>query len=146
MTADERAAALVRWWVRLYTRHLPSAVARDRQAELTSDLWEECAAARAAGKSPAATTRSVLSRALAGVPADIAWRSVQQLRVVTRDLQSVTRDAPATMIRETAWQHVRLLVCTRRCHACGRRYERRYPYCAVCKTSPTQEIVDRRAP
>ena len=66
-------AALVGWWVRLYTRAAPPAEAADRQAEVASDVYEQLAAARAdrggAGGAPA-----VLGRAARGVPADVAWR------------------------------------------------------------------------
>lgn len=143
MTVDARAAALVTRWVHLYTRRLPAAVAWERRAELMSDLWEEGAESRAQGRPPAVTAASMVYRALAGVPADITWRSGQLSRLVTRELQPLSPRLSATK-GPSAWHRVRMLLRTRRCHACGRRYERRRSdYCPTCKTSPTQGIVDR---
>ena len=65
------AAELILWWCEVYTRGLSPAVAGDRRAELASDLWEHATAEpRAAG--------AMLSRAIRGVPADLAWRYEQR--------------------------------------------------------------------
>ncbi len=66
-----RAAELVLRWCDMYTRGLSPAVAGDRRAELASDLWEHAAhEPRPAG--------AMLSRAIRGVPADLAWRYEQR--------------------------------------------------------------------
>jgi len=65
------AADIVLRWADLYTRGLDPVAAGDRVAELESDLWEHAAAepgARAA----------ILSRAIRGIPADLAWRHEQR--------------------------------------------------------------------
>lgn len=142
MTVDARVAALATRWVHLYTRRLPAAVAWERRAELISDLWEERAESRVQGRSPAMTAASMVYRALAGVPADIAWRSGQRSRLVTRELQPLSPRLPGTE-GPSGWRRFNMLLRTRRCHACGRRYERQRWYCPTCKTSPTQGIVDR---
>lgn len=142
MTVDARVAALATRWVHLYTRRLPAAVAWERRAELISDLWEERAESRVQGRSPAMTAASMVYRALAGVPADIAWRSGQRSRLVTRELQPLSPRLPGTQGLR-GWRRFNMLLRTRRCHACGRRYERQRWYCPTCKTSPRQEIVDR---
>ena len=72
-----RVTELVLRWCDLYTRGLSPAVAGDRRAELASDLWEHAAhEPRPAG--------AMLSRAIRGVPADLAWRHSQ--RVAARRL------------------------------------------------------------
>lgn len=66
-----RAAELILRWCDVYTRGLSPAVAGDRRDELASDLWEHAAhEPRAAG--------AMLSRAVRGVPADLAWRHEQR--------------------------------------------------------------------
>ena len=66
-----RVTDLILRWCDLYTRGLSPAVAGDRRAELASDLWEHAAhEPRAAG--------AILSRAIRGVPADLAWRHEQR--------------------------------------------------------------------
>jgi hypothetical protein len=57
-------------WARWYTRDLPDAIGADRLAELESDLFEE----RAAADGAPGVGRSILGRAVRGIPADIAWR------------------------------------------------------------------------
>jgi hypothetical protein len=57
-------------WGRWYTRDLPGAIGADRLAELESDLFEERAAAGGAH----GVGRSILGRAIRGIPADVAWR------------------------------------------------------------------------
>lgn len=58
-------------WCELYTRGLDPAVAGDRRAELASDLHEHAAWDAGAGA-------AMLSRAIRGVPADLAWRYGEQ--------------------------------------------------------------------
>ena len=52
MNAADRAAALVAWWVAIYSRRLPTQVAERRQAELASDLWEQRAWGQAGARQP----------------------------------------------------------------------------------------------
>ena len=68
------AAEMILRWCDLYTRGLSPAVAGDRRAELASDLWEHAAVEPRA-------TGAMLSRALRGVPADLAWRHAEHRRV-----------------------------------------------------------------
>jgi hypothetical protein len=76
MTA-ERAAALVRRWVALYTRRLPASVARRRSAELAADLHDHIELERALGTPEHRLAMTVLSRMVRGIPADLAWRAEQ---------------------------------------------------------------------
>ena len=69
-----RTADLILRWCELYTRGLSPAVAGDRRDELASDLWEHAAHE----PRPAA---AMLSRAIRGVPADLAWRYEERRRV-----------------------------------------------------------------
>lgn len=145
MTADERASALVIRWVRLYTRRLPARAAFDRRAEIASDLWEQRVDASADGCPPAAVTRSILMRAIVGVPADLAWRHAERTRLISRQLRLVETDATPTVIGDSRWQEIRRRLRSRRCHACGQRYPRRLPNCPACKMAPLEDRVDRRS-
>ncbi|MBM7832647.1 hypothetical protein JOE59_003352 [Agromyces cerinus] len=73
--ALHRSDRAVLAWGRWYTRDLPEEVAADRLAELESDVFEE----RAAAGDAAGAGRSIVGRAIRGVPADLAWR-VARLR------------------------------------------------------------------
>ena len=77
MNAADRAAALVAWWVAIYSRRLPTQVAERRQAELASDLWEQRAWGQAVGAPAPAVALSILRRMTAGMPADLRWRHLQ---------------------------------------------------------------------
>jgi hypothetical protein len=77
MSTADRAAALVTWWVARYTHRLPAETAERRQAELTSDLWEQRTYGRMVGASTAAVALSILRRMAAGMPADLRWRHHQ---------------------------------------------------------------------
>lgn len=66
-----RVDALVLRWTAHLVRDLPSVVAEDRVAEITSDLWEQRDAQRRSGRG---RNPSVLLRALRGIPADLLWR------------------------------------------------------------------------
>jgi hypothetical protein len=70
----ERIAALVAWWVRLYTRNLPAAVAERRTAEIDADLYDQIAHDRAQGIGERRIALSILSRMLRGLASDAAWR------------------------------------------------------------------------
>jgi len=64
-------------WCAWYTRALPDQVSAARRDEIASDLFEQEAWADAAHHSAGRTARSILRRWIAGVPADLAWRSAQ---------------------------------------------------------------------
>lgn len=65
---------LARWWVFAYTSGLPAEARDRRREEITSDLWEHQQAALANGHPRSTTARTVLTRVVAGVPADLSWR------------------------------------------------------------------------
>jgi hypothetical protein len=66
------ASAAVRAWTRFYTWRMPPPLRDARRAEIESDLWEfQQDAAAHASLSPAT---HVLTRLLAGMPHDLAWR------------------------------------------------------------------------
>jgi hypothetical protein len=77
MSAADRAAAVVTWWVATYSRHLLAEVAERRQTELASDPWEQRAWAQAVGAPAPAVALSILRRMIAGMPADLRWRHSQ---------------------------------------------------------------------
>ena len=70
----ERVAGLVGRWVRAYTRSLPSVVAERRIDELEADLYDQITTERAQGIADGQIARSILSRMVRGIGADIAWR------------------------------------------------------------------------
>lgn len=80
----ERAADLVTKWVRLYTQELPGPVAERRVEEVAADLRDHIAHARAEGKNERDIARSILSRMVRGVLADISWR--RRIRSLEGDL------------------------------------------------------------
>lgn len=65
------APTLIMRWVDVYTRGLDPLIAGDRREELASDLWEHAAHDQDAGG-------AMLSRAIRGMPADLAWRYEKQ--------------------------------------------------------------------
>lgn len=65
------ATPLVRWWTRLYTLGLPLEIRERRCREIESDLWEQTHAAEG-GTKPAL---SIVMRLIAGIPADVLWRT-----------------------------------------------------------------------
>jgi hypothetical protein len=77
MSPADRAATVVDRWSAVYTRRLEAAVAEERRAELTSDLWEQRAHGQEVGAPALAVALSILRRAAAGVPADLRWRHGQ---------------------------------------------------------------------
>jgi hypothetical protein len=68
------AAALVRGWVRLYTRGLPAELRDARRDEVEDDLWCEHQEAAALGRPTRSLDADRVLRLLFGVPADISWR------------------------------------------------------------------------
>ncbi|PRY65023.1 hypothetical protein B0I08_11140 [Glaciihabitans tibetensis] len=74
------SAAVMRW-CEFYTRELPSNVATERQDELASDLYEQTVWAQDAGVATQQVRRSILARAVRGVPADLSWRHAQRRNI-----------------------------------------------------------------
>lgn len=68
------AQSMCRFWVRLYTRRLPSHAAVRRRQEIESDLYEHFAEAADAGITGRRLGAEILARVLVGVPADLSWR------------------------------------------------------------------------
>jgi hypothetical protein len=73
----ERMAKLVARWVRLYTRDLPTPVARRRIDEIDADLHDHIAHERGNGISDGRIALSIFSRMVRGLAADTAWRGRQ---------------------------------------------------------------------
>jgi hypothetical protein len=70
-------AALVAFWVRLYTRGLPAPIARRRIEEIHADLHDHVEHERAAGTGERRIALGIASRLLRGLGADLAWRGRQ---------------------------------------------------------------------
>jgi hypothetical protein len=70
----ERMAELVAWWVRFYTRDLPTPIAQRRVDEIGADLQDHIAYERANGISDRRIALGIASRMVRGLPADAAWR------------------------------------------------------------------------
>jgi hypothetical protein len=70
----ERVAALVRMWVRAYTRTIPPPIARRRIDEVDADLHDHIAHERARGTSDRRIAAAIASRLVRGLAADAAWR------------------------------------------------------------------------
>ena len=68
------ADRLTRRWVRAYTRPLPLPARDARRAEVESDLWEHHNDTLERGLTRPLVTLEIISRLVAGVPADLAWR------------------------------------------------------------------------
>lgn len=71
----ERAAEMVRRWVRLYTRNLPDEVAQRRADEVGADVHDHIAHERAGKTSDRRIALGVLSRMIRGAAADASWRN-----------------------------------------------------------------------
>jgi hypothetical protein len=80
----ERAAALVLWWVRFYTRNLPPAVAARRIEELAADLHDHIGHERARGASDMRIALALVARMARGMPADASWRRHAIVRAPNR--------------------------------------------------------------
>ncbi len=89
-----RSARLVRWWVRRYTAGLDHTTGAFRRGEIDSDLAEHDRFRRETGWPASRIGRESVRRALAGVPADLAWRHdqlhVRAQRAMTSIMLSVT--------------------------------------------------------
>jgi len=69
-----RSTRLVRWWVGLYTRGLPSDVRDGRREEIEADLWGQLEDATPSGRSDRSTASEIVTRLVLGLPADLTWR------------------------------------------------------------------------
>jgi hypothetical protein len=75
MTAPDLIGARIALrWSTLLTATAPTGAGGERHAEIASDVFEQVAAARAAGQSDTRLSGSIASRALRGIPSDVAWR------------------------------------------------------------------------
>jgi hypothetical protein len=73
----ERVAGLVGRWIRLYTRGLPAPLAERRIVEIDADVHDHIQHERARGTSERRISRSIASRMVRGLPADLWWRAEQ---------------------------------------------------------------------
>ena len=72
---SDLAARFTLRWARTYTRRLPPETREARMAEIASDLWEHRHESEEAGVQESDAALQILARCLAGMPADLAWRS-----------------------------------------------------------------------
>jgi hypothetical protein len=85
-------------WCEWYTRGLPPDVVRDRLDEITSDLHEHETDLGFDYVDPLRWRQLIVSRAIRGVPADLAWRESKLRRVEAMRLGlAPTREVVVTM-------------------------------------------------
>jgi hypothetical protein len=92
---SERMAELVARWVRLYTRNLPTPIARRRIDEIDADLHDHIAHDRARGASDRSIALGIAARMVRGMAADVTWRGrmithPSTRKVVTKRVAVVT--------------------------------------------------------
>jgi hypothetical protein len=75
----EKSAAVVRRWVAIYTRGLPSEVRQNRRDEIDDDLWSQLLESSESGRTDRSMSGEVVARLVLGIPADVSWR-VEQVR------------------------------------------------------------------
>lgn len=93
----ERVAALVARWVRCYTRGLPPSVAQRRVDEVAADVCDHVAHERARGADDSRIARSLASRMIRGLVADVSWRGAH---TTTRPEETMrTRSTLARLVR-----------------------------------------------
>lgn len=110
MTA-QRIAALVAWWVRLYTRNLPAATARRRIDEIDADLHDHIEHERARGTSERSIALSIASRMLRGLAADASWRGRALARRTTpKEGMQMSKNAYRSVVRVAVATAVILLL------------------------------------
>lgn len=90
------AELLVRNWVRIYTAGLDASNRSDRRAEIESDLWEHRNYAASEGKGSGATSFSIFGRWLAGIPADLSWRTSHRGRRGQQARERIMKNALGT--------------------------------------------------
>lgn len=83
------ASKRVLGWCSWYTRDLAPEVAAARRDEIASDLHEHATWADETGTPSKQVKRDILTRALRGAPADLAWRARQQRATPLPDAMSV---------------------------------------------------------
>ena len=91
----ERMAELVRRWVRLYTRNLPSALAERRIGEIDADLHDHIAHERACGTADRRIALSMASRMVRGLAADASWRG----RMIRTGATPMSTPAKRSLVR-----------------------------------------------
>jgi hypothetical protein len=69
-------AEMVAWWVRFYTRGLPTPIAGRRIDEIDADVHDHIAHERARGTRDRRIALSILSRMVRGLAADTSWRGL----------------------------------------------------------------------
>jgi hypothetical protein len=74
----ERSAALVRWWVALYTLGLPPEIKQGRRDEIDDDLWCQTQEAAESSRANRSLGGEIFARLVFGVPADVSWRIEQR--------------------------------------------------------------------
>jgi hypothetical protein len=77
----DRSMGMILRWCERYTRGLPPDVAQDRLDEIASDLHEHEADLRFDYIDPVRWRRLITSRAIRGIPRDLAWRESQLRRM-----------------------------------------------------------------
>src|SRR5438874_889250 len=89
--ALDMVQAIVRGWVRLYSRGLPSAEQEQRRDEILADLHDHVQDALEQKYPPKAIALQVLLRWMFGVEADLAWRWETQRTVERKRLEEHER-------------------------------------------------------
>jgi hypothetical protein len=92
----ERMAELVARWVRLYTRNLPTPVARRRIDEIDADLHDHIAHERAHGTTDRRIALSIAARMVRGLAADASWRRKEVVKMNRTVYRSAVRVALMT--------------------------------------------------
>jgi hypothetical protein len=95
----ERMAELVGRWVRFYTRDLPTPIAQRRVNEIDADLHDHIAHERANGISDRRIARTIASRMIRGLAADLAWRGRQAKLAAHHSIPEDTMKTSKTLYR-----------------------------------------------
>lgn len=95
----ERVAGLVGRWIRLYTRGLPAPLAGRRLSEIEADVHDHIQHERARGTSERRISRSIGSRMVRGLAADVWWRAEQGWAIAEH-----VRPEELTRIRRLAYR------------------------------------------
>jgi hypothetical protein len=86
-------AAIVRGWVDLYTRGMPSELRDARRDEIADDLWCQQQEATLQGLTARSLDADIAMRLLFGIPSDISWRLAHRALVpsglATKDTRSL---------------------------------------------------------
>lgn len=95
--SPESAARLVRRWVRVYTDGLPDQVRDERREEIESDLWSQLADPIRPSSADRSVAAEILIRLVAGMSADLSWRS-QQVDLKRQELLVTFAPPPGLLI------------------------------------------------